>query len=103
VVGWIDTVVPQATVVLYTPNIMTTGNVVAHLFLNEAVLPVGVGWVKVTDTYFTKVYLNNVSETVQFTDLAGNVGQTGIVITQIEKFGHFGARDTEQLFIAPQH
>jgi hypothetical protein len=65
----IDKTLPQVTTLLYTPNIATTSNVIAHLFLDEAVAPI-TGRTQITNTYFTKVYENNTSEFVSFLDAA---------------------------------
>jgi hypothetical protein len=64
-----DKTPPQATALLYTPNIATTSNVIAHLFLDEAVAPI-TGWTQMSTTYFIKTYTNNTAETVEFIDEA---------------------------------
>jgi hypothetical protein len=82
---------------------LTTGNVVVHLFLDEAVKAIGGDWVKITDTYFTKIFASNTSEVVQFVDMAGNVNSTGIVIDWIEvPEQNYGANGDYQIFVAPQ-
>jgi hypothetical protein len=75
--------VPQALAVTYTPSTATTGNVEVRLFTDKVVKPIE-GWAGETGQMFTKIYANNMSEVVQFTDLAGNVGMTGVKIDWIE-------------------
>jgi hypothetical protein len=75
----IDKVAPQALAVVYTPNTKTTGDVAVMLFMDKVVKPIE-GWAGGTGMMFSKIFTNNTSEKVYFTDLAGNVGNTGIFI-----------------------
>jgi hypothetical protein len=77
--------------------------VLVHLFLDEAVAPIGNGRTQISTTYFTKLYANNSSEFVQFIDLAGNVGMTGVLVDRIQMPDQsYGYNGSYQTFIAPQ-
>jgi hypothetical protein len=77
-----DTTPPAALAVLYTPATVTSGNVVVTLFVNEPVAPID-GRNGGTGQIFTRVFTGNFSGEVQFADLAGNGGMTGVVIDWI--------------------
>jgi hypothetical protein len=52
------------------------------LFIDEKVAPIE-GRSGGTGQIFSRVFTDNITETVEFTDLAGNVGSTGILIDRI--------------------
>jgi hypothetical protein len=84
-VHWIDKNAPQAISLTYAPQVFTTGGVTATLITDEVVfLPIG--WSgAATGTTFTKWYTENVNGTVVFSDLVGNQGSTGILITRTDE------------------
>jgi hypothetical protein len=77
-----DKTPPQVLKVMYSPATLTTGSVEVHLFVNEAIEELE-GWVKVSDTYFTKVYEENVDETLELEDITGNTGSVNVKIDWI--------------------
>jgi hypothetical protein len=78
----IDKTAPQALTILYIPPTPTTGKVVATLFIDEPVVPID-GRIGGTGQLFTRVFTGNFSDEVQFADLAGHGGMTGVVIDWI--------------------
>jgi hypothetical protein len=88
-----DTTAPKALNVVYSPSVATTGTVVVHLILDEAVQAI-TGRTKVSDTYFMRVYSDNVQEMVVFEDRAGNRGSEKILIDWI------GMRYTAEGYVA---
>jgi hypothetical protein len=84
-VTWIDKTPPQAISLTYAPQVFTTGGVTATLITDEPVfLPAG--WSgAATGTLFTKWYTSNISGLIVFTDLVGNQGSTGILITRTDE------------------
>jgi hypothetical protein len=84
-VTWIDKILPQAISLTYDPQLFTTGGVTATLITDEAIfLPIG--WSgAATGTTFTKLYTENVNGTIVFSDLVGNQGSTGILITRTDE------------------
>lgn len=98
----IDRTPPTAVSLFYVPKVSTAGSVEVTLALDSVVAPI-VGWEGGTGQLFTRTYATNISDTVQFFDLAGNVGSTGILIDWIEhpnkEYGYVGSPQT---FIAPE-
>jgi hypothetical protein len=81
----------------------TTGNVVATLFVDKQVSPID-GWNGGTGVIFTKVFSDNVNSMVQFVDILGNTGSTGILVDRIEyPDSNYGYNGDYQTFIAPQN
>jgi hypothetical protein len=71
--------------------------------VNEDVQTIDEDWVRITDRYFMKLFSSNTSKFVNFTDLAGNKGSTGIVIDWIGvPEQNYGANGDYQIFVAPQ-
>lgn len=69
--------------------------------LNEDAVNTPGGWTRVNARKFTKTYSANASETVTFTDAAGNTGTTNVVVNNIDKVAvsscdFVGAAPTEQ-------
>jgi hypothetical protein len=72
----IDTLAPEATLVMYTPTTATNAPVIATLLTNKPVLR-PLDWEgPATGTSFTQTFDDNFSGTVSFTDLVGKTGQT---------------------------
>jgi hypothetical protein len=88
-----DNLPPQALSVFYTPATANDGSVVAHLVVNEAIITPE-GRTKVSDTYFTRVYEQDVSERVELEDRTGNKGSEKILIDWI------GTRYTAEGYVA---
>ena len=53
--------------------------------LNEDAVNTPAGWTRVNARKFTKTYSSNASETVNFTDAAGNTGTANVVVNNIDK------------------
>jgi hypothetical protein len=83
-IGNIDTQPPTATAVIYTPSITTNKSVTVQITLNEPVFQPSGRSGAATGTVFERTYSNNISTTVEFSDLVGNMGSTGIQITRID-------------------
>jgi hypothetical protein len=69
----IDTTAPVATNVSYTPDAQTptNGSVEVTLTVSESIQP-PLGWSKLSDTSYAKVFSHNTGLTVTFYDLVGN-------------------------------
>jgi hypothetical protein len=85
IVDRIDTTAPQATLVMYSPATTTNGNVLATLLTDKIITKPDGRDGPATGTMFTKTYTDTTTETVHFTDLVGNAGQTGITIDRIDR------------------
>jgi len=83
-VSGIDTEAPTVTNITYSTTAPTNQNVTVTLTFSEAVKPIA-GWQKLSDTQQSKIYTENISETVHFEDLAGNAGSAQIIISNIDK------------------
>jgi hypothetical protein len=78
----IDKEAPYATQVTYDPNIATNTNVKIIVTINEPVQ--AISGRNGTGTTRNKTYDNNVSTEINFSDLVGNAGSTGIYIDWID-------------------
>jgi hypothetical protein len=99
----IDTVIPQAVAVFYTPpaTLPTLDDVVVTLFIDKPVQ--FIDGREGTGMLWTRRFTNNFAGDVQFTDFAGNAGSTGINITRIQvPIWDITYNGTYQTFIAPQ-
>jgi hypothetical protein len=77
----IDTIAPQIANLTYNPSTTTSLPVMATLTLTESgTVP---GWIKVNDLTRMKFFTANTTETVDFFDLAGNVGSGQVAVTRI--------------------
>jgi hypothetical protein len=98
----IDTTPPTAVNVSYSPNTSTLGIVEVTLLLDTVITPIP-GWIGTTGQVFTRTYAANTTDTVQFFDLAGNVGSTGIFIDWIQNPDkQYGYNGSPQTFIIPK-
>jgi hypothetical protein len=80
----IDITAPYATNVTYTPSIATSGTVTVTLTISEAIQALS-GWTLSGDaTTWKKTYDDNITTIIDFYDLAGNAGSTGIKIDRID-------------------
>lgn len=79
----LDVVAPTATPG-YSTTAPTNGNVTITLTMSENIPGTISGWTKVDGTTFTKVYSVNGSETVNFTDAAGNPGSVNVTVANID-------------------
>jgi parallel beta-helix repeat protein len=84
-ISWIDKTAPTGSI-HYGSTQPTNGNVNAYLSTSEAVQTPS-GWTATDGTgqNFKKKYTQNKTETVTFTDLAGNSGSANVEVTWIDK------------------
>ena len=81
-VNWIDKIAPYATSLTYNPTGNSNTGVVVTLITSENIQTLS-GWTG-TGTTRTKSYTTNTTETINFYDLVGNTGSTGINISWID-------------------
>lgn len=82
----IDKTVPTVISTEHSPSTPTNDKVVVTLTFSEEVNVLTDGWNKVCGTVWSKEFTNNVdSETVEFEDLARNLGSTNVNVSNIDK------------------
>jgi hypothetical protein len=96
----IDTTQPHALAIMYSPSTTTNGNVTATLITDKPVTVLNSGRVafdangvviatpyEATGVAISRQYefTDNTTETIDFTDLAGNTGDTTVNITRIDR------------------
>jgi hypothetical protein len=80
----IDTISPEVTLIMYSPQTTTNGSVIITLITNEAIL-LPLDWEgPATGTMFTRTFLYNTGFELSFTDLVGNPATTDILIDRID-------------------
>jgi hypothetical protein len=83
-VNRIDKVAPRAVSLDYTPQTATNTDVLATIAFSEAIQTPAT-WTKISEKVFTKIFTENASETLTFSDFVGNAGSTGVAVNRIDK------------------
>lgn len=83
----VDNVTPSVIgAVEYTPQSLTNSNVEAKIILSEEITEITNGWVDDgSHKVFTKTYTANATDTVSFSDAAGNTGSIDVAVNWIDK------------------
>lgn len=83
----VDNVTPSVIgAVEYTPQSLTNSDVEAKIILSEEITEITNGWVDDgSHKVFTKTYTANATDTVSFSDAAGNTGSIDVAVNWIDK------------------
>jgi hypothetical protein len=84
-VDWIDIDPPYIIAMSYTPATRTSGMVSISFTTNESIYQPNGRSGASTGITFTKIFNTNTGFVLEFSDLPGNIGSTGIIIDWIDK------------------